>query len=290
MYEQFWGLSKKPFSNTPDPLLFYCSKAHEEALVRLAYTITQSKGVMLLTGASGVGKTFLCRTLLAQLIEDGACAGLMTHPNLTPEEFLREAVHELGGSASSENKSETLQILRQIAFDQLQAGHETVLIIDEAHLILNLQTLEEIRLLLNMETEERFLITLILCGQPEIRQRLQRVPLLNQRISLAYEIPALTRPETTEYIAHRFGLSGGDPSIFESSAIDEIFSASAGVPRAINDICDLALLIGSGTGKATIDHGLIETVLEDLRENASLSSGDSDTVLSSAPLDDLENT
>ncbi len=267
MYEEYWGLKEKPFENTPDPRFLYYSPKHEEALTRLLYAIREKKGAAVLTGGFGSGKTVLSRALWDELQDhDRYRLIYITNPQIPTIEFIREIVRQLGEPKEGlpEKKSDLLDLLGKILERDANIGRDIVIIIDEAQLIESRETFEELRLLLNFQLNERFLLTLILLGQPELRERIANLPQLKQRLSVRYHLSNLNEKETGEYINQRLKIAGQKKELFGSETISLIHQASQGLPREINNICDLSLLTGMGKGIAKIDKKIIREVIKDL--------------------------
>lgn len=262
MYEQYWRLKEKPFENTPDPRFFYNSPQHEEALARMMYTIKETKGAGLLTGVYGCGKTLLARTLLKELQKDIYKVALITNPKLDEIEMLRMISYSLGTSSVPERKADVLIQLETILKENLMDGKKTVIIIDEAHVIDNNDIFEEIRLLLNFQLEDKFLLTVLLLGQPELKQKVESIKQLNQRIAMRYNLTPLNFEETFQYIQHRLKVAGAQEEIFLRDAVELIHQHSGGIPRRINHICDTALLAGMGAGVKRIDKNFVKEVIE----------------------------
>jgi general secretion pathway protein A len=249
MYEKYWGLTKKPFENTIDPKFLYFSKKHEEALSRLAYAIREKKGAALLTGVFGCGKTLLAQALLDELSQEKYKVVIINNPQLEYVELLASIVCSLKAIELPQKKSELsavyfLKVLEQILQNNLREGKETVIIIDEAHVIQDERVFEELRLLLNFQDRERFLLTLLLLGQPELKQRIEDIPQLEQRIAIKYHLDALTLEDTIGYIVHRIKVAGRDEAIFTKEAMESIYEYTGGIPRRINRLCDICLLAG----------------------------------------------
>ena len=169
MYEEYWRLTEPPFENTPDPRFLFLSKQHEEGLTRLLYVVKGRKGAGMMTGVFGCGKTLLIRALIRELQKSGHGVAYITNPRLDPLEILRMILHTLGVANPPLHKREVLYQHQDILSNNIRDGRETVVIIDEAHVIKDAEVFEEIRLLLNFQMEEKFLITLLLIGQPELR-------------------------------------------------------------------------------------------------------------------------
>lgn len=262
MYEQYWGLKEKPFENTPDPKFFYNSPQHEEALARMLYTVKESKGAGLLTGVYGCGKTLLARTLFKELQKDVYKVALITNPKLNEIEMLRMIAYSLGTQNVPERKSDVLVQLETILKENLMDGKKTVVIIDEAHVIEDNNIFEEIRLLLNFQLEDKFLLTVLLLGQPELKQKVENIKQLNQRIAMRYNLTSLNLQETAQYIQHRLEVAGAKQNIFLQDAVELIYQHSGGIPRRINHICDTALLAGMGAGVKSINKEFVKEVIE----------------------------
>lgn len=265
MYENYWKLTDKPFSGAAHPRFLYYSKKHDEALVRLLYAVSESKGLMLLTGEVGTGKTFLCKLFMRELLEKGYQVAMIVNPDLEPQEFLQQVLAELGQEWRGLSKVELWRALSDFVVENRRLGSETVLIVDEAQMIADRRTLDLLRLLLNLESDGRYLVHLILVGQPEFWQTVRKVHPLHQRIGLSYRLLALSLEETREYIRHRLAVSGATNGIFSDEAIQEVHACSRGIPREINHICDLALLIGCGEEAAQVGKDLVRQAVEDFR-------------------------
>ena len=244
MYESFFALKEKPFSLTPNPRYLYLSKTHNEVYAHLIYGIENRAGFVEVTGEVGTGKTTILRTLLANLDETKYRVAFIFNPKLTAFDLLRNINREFGVSEDGGSNSELIHTLNSFLLSENQAGRTPILVIDEAQ-NLSGEVLEQIRLLSNLETADDKLIQVILVGQPELRHHLSDHSLrqLNQRIAVRYQLRPLNREESRAYVLHRLKIAGRpDGSIFSSAALNEVFSASGGVPRRINLICDRALL------------------------------------------------
>ena len=265
MYRAYWRLDKKPFENTPDPDFIYYSKEHEEALSRMLYVIKENKGAILITGEYGSGKTLLTRVLLKELSEDKYQSALLLNSMLSPPQLIKEIIQQLGGNvAASATKAEAYNQLNALLLKITKTGKLVVVMVDEAQAIETTQSFEEFRLMLNFQLNDRFLLTLVLIGQPELRDKIARLPQFEQRLSLRYHLMALSENETKEYVSHRMTVAGGDPAIFSNEAFEELYKYSKGIPRKINNACDLALLVGSDEEAKVIDQVLMRKITRDL--------------------------
>jgi type II secretory pathway predicted ATPase ExeA len=263
MYEAYWGFSEPPFDNSPNPKFFYLSPEHEEALVRMMYAVRQRKGCAMLTGEYGCGKTTLSRALIQRLEAERYEIGLLTNPRWTPAEFLREILYQLGVETPERGKAELLHALNDVFFRNFQAGRDTVVIVDEAQLVEDDAVFEELRLLLNFQTDDRFLVTLLLIGSPELAARVRGLTHLEQRIAIRYHLNTLDDAHTAAYIAHRLAMAGQTRQVFTEAAITLIFDFTRGTPREINTICDLSLLVAYSRRMEAVDEKIVAEVIKD---------------------------
>ena len=263
MYEAYWELTEPPFDNSPNPKFFYLSPEHDEALIRLMYALRQRKGCALLTGEYGCGKTTLSRALIQRVEAERYEIGLLTNPSWTATDLLREVLYQLGIESQGTTKTDLLHQLNDVFFRNFQAGRDTVIIVDEAQLIDDDAVFEELRLLLNFQTDDRFLVTLLLIGSPELAAKVRRLKHLDQRIAIRYHLNTLDDAHSAAYIAHRLQMAGQSRPIFTEAAVKLIFDFTRGTPREINNICDIALLVGYSKKATTIDERIIAEVIKD---------------------------
>lgn len=254
MYREYFGLKESPFSIAPDPRYLFMSHKHREALAHLLYGINNG-GFVLLTGEVGTGKTTVCRCLLEQLPENIDIAFLL-NPKLTVEELLAVFCDELGIPYPGGNTSIKVFIDRINAYllDAYARGRNTVLILEEAQ-NLGTDVLEQLRLLTNLETNQQKLLQIILVGQPELQEKLEKPEMrqLAQRITARYHLGPLSREEVEGYVAHRLSVAGAHARLFPPSTTDRLFRLSGGIPRLINIICDRALLGAYVQGQDKVD-------------------------------------
>ncbi len=254
LYQQFFNFNTAPFSIAPDPHFIYMSEHHQEGLAHLLYGINQGGGFIALTGEVGTGKTTLCHCLLQQL-PDNVEIALVLNPKLNAIELLATICDELHINYAQDKQ--TLKGLIDKLNTYLLATHargkRMVLVIDEAQ-NLSLDVLEQIRLLTNLETSTTKLLQIILLGQPELKQLLEKPALrpLNQRITARYHLTALSYPDTQKYIKHRLKLSGGELGIFSRRAVKRIYLLTKGIPRLINILSDRSLLGAYATHTHTV--------------------------------------
>lgn len=258
MYQAHFGFNQDPFSIAPDPSFLYLSDSHNEALAHLLYGFSHG-GFVLITGEVGTGKTTLLRNLLDKTPADVDVAFVL-NPRLTVRELLETLCDELGVVRTGEEPDSVkryIDLLNQHLLETHRAGRSTVMIIDEAQ-NLTPAVLEQIRLLTNLETNEKKLLRIILIGQPELKDMLERADLrqLSQRITARYHLETLTRAETAAYVQHRLTRAGGNAGIISKNGITTLYRRSKGTPRLINIIADRALLGAYVQGKhqVTAEH------------------------------------
>jgi general secretion pathway protein A len=248
MYNEFYQLKENPFNMTADPGFYFSSSRHSEAFSHLSYGIQNRKGILVITGEIGTGKTTLCRTFLNRL-EPGIKTALILNPDFSEIQLLQLIVQDLEINGDFKNKLALVNALNDYLLEQTKEGNNVVLIIDEAQ-GLKPRQLEQIRLLSNLETEKEKLLQIILVGQPELLDMLKLNSLrqLTQRIAVKYHILPLDKSEIKDYIYHRIQIASQDSNKnglnFTDEAIAAIYLFSKGIPRVINIICDRALLAG----------------------------------------------
>jgi general secretion pathway protein A len=264
MYEAYWELNEPPFDNSPNPKFFYLSPEHEEALVRLVYTVRHRKGCGMLTGEYGCGKTTLSRALIQRLEAERYEIGLLTNPRWDAADFLREALYQLGVETTERRKPELLHMLNDLFFRNFREGRDTVIIVDEAQLLEDDGLFEELRLLMNFQTDDRFLVTVLLIGSPELRDKVRRLKHLDQRITIRYHLNTLDDAHTAAYVAHRLKMAGRTKPIFTEEAVKLIFDFTRGTPREINNLCDVALLVGYTKRATEIGEKIVAEVIKDM--------------------------
>ena len=252
MFEEFFGFTAKPFGKTPDPSFLYESRQHREALARLEYSVDE-KELALLTGDIGSGKTTLSRALIDRVGETRPVV-LLINPRLTPMQLLRAIARGLE-LEPARHRHDLLDQLHTRLYALYEEKREPVVIIDEAQLLPSKATFDEIRLLTNFQLDDQNLLSVVLVGQPELADRLERDAYepLRQRIGMRYSLGPLSLEETVEYIEHRIRVAGGGRNPFSATAMEEIHTVSGGVPRLINTLCTTALLDAFGEDAETID-------------------------------------
>ena len=264
MYKEFYGLSEKPFSKTPDPRFLYLSSGHREALARLEYAVEESE-LALLTGEIGCGKTTLSRALMDR-VGNRYHFLFVFNPRLSADELLRVIAHGLQVEAPSQHKDQLLSEITGALYRLHGEGRIPVLVIDEAQMIPDRELFDELRLLTNFQLDDRNLMSVIIMGQPELREMLASSVYepFRQRISLNFHLAPLGLEETLEYLDFRVTAAGGSAGLFSPDAVQRIFELSGGVPRKINAVATNALLIGYGRDAAWIDGSIVEDTAAEL--------------------------
>jgi general secretion pathway protein A len=246
MYEAFYGLKENPFGTTPDPRYLYKSRAHREALAYLAHGIFLKKGFLALTGEVGVGKTTVVRAFM-QTFHPCLDVSFVLNTKVDFREMLYMLLVDFGVDIRSETKVAMLSQLNEFLIGRYAENRNPVIVIDEAQ-NLTPEVLEELRMLSNLETNQQKLIQIVIVGQPELWDLLQRDDLrqLRQRIPGVCDMKLLSRDEVYRYIRYRLAVAGltNGQLVFAESAIDEVFEYTAGIPRLINMLCDRVLLRG----------------------------------------------
>ncbi len=265
MYESFYGLRERPFDLTPNPKYLVMTESHREVLLNLEYGIASRKGITLLIGEAGSGKTTMIRTAIERL--PGKVHVVNLHnPTLSRSEFNEMLATHFGLSREASNsKAVMLTELEQLLRARNEAGERTVLIVDEAQ-SLPLELLEEIRLLANIETNEEKLLSVIIAGQPELAQRLNERTLrqLKQRVALRCELRPLTSQETAAYVVGRIRAADGVAAdVFTRQAVQLMHERAGGIPRTISVIADNALLGGYAAGQRPVGMEIVAEICRD---------------------------
>ena len=266
MYETFYGLRERPFDLTPNPRFLVLTPKHREALSNLYFGIASGKGVTVLIGEAGTGKTTLLRTVLeAQPRSDALCVHI-NNPTLTRTEFVELLARGFGLSEAAQTSKATLLVeLQRVLEERRATGRVSVVVIDEAQSLPH-ELLEEVRLLANLETTEQKLLSVVLAGQPELADRLNEPKLrqLKQRVALRCELAPLSLAETEAYIARRLSIAGGNAQdTFTRDSVALVFRASAGIPRLVSVICDNALISGFALEQRPVTRQIVTEVCRD---------------------------
>jgi general secretion pathway protein A len=275
MYETFFGLREEPFRLTSDPKFFHLAEPHAAALTTLVEAVTRRKGLVLVTGPCGTGKTMVVHATL-HILSDRAktrqpiSTAFVFNPTLSREEFLEMTLAEFAIPCTATSKPARLAALHQLLLERHTHGGTSLLLVDEAHLLTD-ELLEEIRLLSNADTYKEKLLQIVLCGQPELLTLLSRPESrgLRQRIASSCSLRPLVFQEFEAYVAERLHAAGfrGPTSPFPTPVLEEIFRRTEGVPRLINLFCDACLTIGCKGQKLLIDLAVVEEAASELGRN-----------------------
>ena len=265
MYTSYWKLVEPPFENVPTQDLFYESRQHEEAFVRLVYTVEHKKGLAVLTGEVGSGKTTISRVLFDYLNNDGFEVITIVNPTLHPVDFYRAILMKLGEPVEEDSKTILLNRLTERLTQNARNDISTILIIDEAHLIKERVILEELRMMLNLQYHNQFLITLLMMGQPALADNLASLKPLQERIAIRYDLKPLDFVNTARYILYRLKQCGAQRGIFTKTALEPLYDYSKGIPLRINNLCERSLLIGMMKNARVVNDAIVKEAIEDMR-------------------------
>jgi general secretion pathway protein A len=272
MYEQFYGLTSKPFQLSPDPSFYFGSKQHRRAKAYLDYGVLRNDGFIVITGEVGAGKTTLLRGLLDGLNREFVVIGNIVTTQLDADDTLRMVAAAFGVRARGSQKSELLMDLEAFFVSQVSQGKRCLLIVDEAQ-NLTPRSVEELRMLSNFQFGNQSLLQTFVVGQPEFRHILQSPAMeqFRQRVAATCHVGPLDEDETQRYIEHRLKCAGAtDKPSFDPEAFLVIHRAANGIPRRINTVCDRLLLLGFMQGKVHLELGDVNEVLKDLASEAEL--------------------
>ncbi|MFH1767735.1 MAG: AAA family ATPase [Candidatus Omnitrophota bacterium] len=264
MYDDFYGLKRSPFSVTSDPELFFESSSHKEALISLLYGIRERKGLILITGEVGTGKTVICKILLKRL-PSNIKTSLILNPFFNNSQLLQAIREDFGLEVVKKSRLDSLKALNSFLIEINRSGGTAVLIIDEAQNLTHYQ-LEHIRLLTNLETSQEKLLQIILVGQPELVTKINQTNLrqLRQRIFVKHNLAPLSESEIKDYVMFRIKAAGETKIEIEPASFKIIYDFSLGIPRLINMICDRALLCGFAREQNLLDQTLFQVCKQEL--------------------------
>jgi general secretion pathway protein A len=265
MYTRFYGLKEKPFEITPDPRFLYLTENHQEALAHLTYAMKGRKGFTVITGEAGTGKTTLIHAFLSRL-DVSTKTAYVFNPRLDATDFLHSICEDFDLGIDGKSKGQYLSQLHKYLLACYAKQENVVLIIDEAQ-DLDPFLLEEVRLLTNLETAKNKLLQVVMMGQPELNDILNRPEskALKQRVTLRYHISPLSKEETRQYIKRRLIRAGARaPNLFTPKAVDRVYSYTRGIPRLINIVCDNSLLSGYAADQKAIDDQIVRRVTRQL--------------------------
>jgi general secretion pathway protein A len=265
MYESYWQLQKKPFENSVDTQFYFPGEPHQAALLKLRYAVENRRGGALLAGMSGTGKTLLLTMLQTALGEQYTPFIHVVYPQMTPAELLAMIADELDGKNQPlASVPECVRRIQNALAENAADDRHAVVVVDEAHLIDSTAMLETLRMLMNFGAGERPGLTLILCGHPSILPLLDRNPHLEERLGVKCLLRPLSLTETAEYTQHRLRVAGGSDPIVAADALPTLHELTRGIPRQINRLCDLALLVGFAEEQRMLSAAHFEAVCREL--------------------------
>jgi general secretion pathway protein A len=266
-YLEFYNLKEQPFSISVDNRFYFNSNQHSQALVKLKYAAEERKGLAVLVGGIGTGKTTLARRMLDELEESQFESALLVvlHTSITSEWLLRKIAVQLGVQNPLEEKTELLSQLYNRLVEIYDSGKKAVVLIDEAQMLQRKEVMEEFRGILNIELDGQKLITFIFFGLTDLDSNLALDKPLQQRIALRYQLQSFTEKVTEDYIRYRLDVAGTKKELFTKGCLAAIHKYSQGIPRLINGICDNALLEGFLRKREKIDEEMIQEVVSDLK-------------------------
>lgn len=267
MFNDFYGLSGRPFQLTPDPTFYFESLTHRKALSYLSYGLAQGEGFVVITGEVGAGKSTLVAHLMATIDPARLTAAQIVTSKLDGEELVHVVAQAFGLIVDGHDKASALGAIEAFLHDEARAGRRCLLVVDESQ-NLELEALEELRMLSNFQLGAHPLLQTLLLGQPEFRDTIQDHPQLEQlrqRVIAAHHLEAMELGEVQPYIEHRLKCVGwtGNPQ-FDQGVFTELFEASGGVPRRINQICNRLMMLGAVDQRSRIDRAMLSQVLDEL--------------------------
>jgi type II secretory pathway predicted ATPase ExeA len=265
-YLEYFGLEMEPFSNAPDARFYFDSDQHSQALVRLMYAVNSNKGLAVLVGGVGTGKTTLARRMLDTLDEARYESSMlvMVHSGIDPEWILTRIAMQLGIPEPATDRLAVLKQLYERLLEIEQQGRKAVILIDEAQMLQSRELMEEFRGLLNLEIPGKKLINIVFFGLTEIEDCLRLDEPLAQRVAVKYNLGCFTLDITTKYINHRLSVAGAKQALFDHQAIQEVHRFAGGVPRLINTICDNCLFETHMQKTSIILPKIVQSVAGDL--------------------------
>ena len=271
MYLNFYNLKKEPFHITPDPEFLFLCESNRQAIGAIIWGVAQKKGFISITGDVGVGKTTILRSYLETVDRQWLKVIYLFNANISFPGLLKTIYKELGLDSKTDDVVEMVNQLHEILIEEYKQARNVLLIIDEAQ-NMPVETLENLRMLSNLETSTDKLIQIVLVGQSEFEERLQRHELrqLNQRIAIRSKILPFTQEESIDYIKHRLAKAGLDEKdrVFTKGAVKEIVKQAKGIPRILNILCDNALITGFGYKKKPVNTKIVKEVIADFKSRA----------------------
>lgn len=265
MYESYWQLDRRPFENSDDPRFYYPGESHQGTLLKLRYVVENRRGGAILAGGAGTGKTLLTHVLSRQLADTCAPIAHIVFPQMPAAELLAYLADELAApNSGARGLDQTIRRIQTFLVENSARGKHAVVIIDEAHLLEDTETLEALRLLLNFEADAQPALTLLLVGQPKLLPIIDRMPGFEERLALKCLLRPFTLEETISYVSHRLQTAGARRQLFEPAALESLHAQTHGLARRINRLCDLALLIGFAEERQIVTAEQLDAVAQEL--------------------------
>ena len=267
MYERYWHFDRPAFESDFDPEFYFPARSHQGALLKMRFALEHRKGIALLVGDHGVGKTYLTHVLEQEV--DGPLRPFLRllFPQLSPADMLGYLATRLGASpgpgVQRGSQDQTLRSLESRLEGMAAEGQRRVVVLDDAHL-LQPQHFETLQLFMSLQQHAGNVISLVLVGRPELLSRVERVPGLDQRVAVRMGVDPLTPEETGQYIEHRLRIAGGAQSMFREDAYQSFWELSQGVPRRMNQMCDLSLLVGYADGISSLTSVEVEAAAQEV--------------------------
>jgi len=266
-YEQYFGLTEQPFSNAPDSRFYYDSEQHQEAMIKIMHALETMKGLVVMLGDIGAGKTLLARKVLETLEQDDKYVEsllVIVHSEINASWLLKRIALQIG----IENPAESKEVLLPQFYNRLMEIHDSgknaVVLIDEANMLKTKEIFEELRGLLNLEIPGRKLISIVLIGLPELEENIALDAPLQQRVAIKFKLRSLDKAGTINYIKHRLKIAGASKELFTLASTEAVFAYSKGTPRVINTICDNCLLEAFLMKKDQVNVEIVKNVAEDM--------------------------
>jgi type II secretory pathway predicted ATPase ExeA len=265
-YLEYYSLKEHPFSNVVDSRFYYNSPLHSDALIKLRYAVDTRKGLSVVIGGIGTGKTTLARRFLEEMDENAYEAALLVvvHSSVSSEWLFKKFALQLGVKEVKDDKVELLTQIYRRLHEIIEEDKKAVVMIDEVQMLNSKEIMEEFRGLLNMESSDGKMLNIIFFGLPELEEVLSLDEPLKQRVAVKIRLKEFSENDTRDYIKHRLTVAGCHTDIFSEEAIDLVYRATNGIPRLINAVCDNALLEGYLAKANTLDGSVIKTVAVDL--------------------------
>ncbi|MBO9436741.1 AAA family ATPase [Ruegeria sp. R13_0] len=264
IYTEHFGLTERPFTLLPDPDFLFWSDAHSRAYTMLEYGILTRAPITLITGEVGTGKTTLLHHLLKS-VDDKVRIGMISNAHGDRGELLRWVLMSLDQPAPAEaTYVDLFAAFQTFLIDEYANGHRVILIFDEAQ-NLSAESLEELRMFTNINSNKDELLQLVLVGQPELREIIRRPDMRQfaQRVSSSFHLTAMDRLTVRKYVGHRLEVAGAERNLFGPAATDKVYEATGGVPRLVNQLCDLAMVYAFTRDRKRVSWNLVQQVLDD---------------------------